>query len=79
MGRVAGLTSCSPHARRAPVKPLACKEEREAALLCYREARGASAGEVVTRCQVVADELDKCAALVRDAAMSKIVSGALNS
>ena len=64
---------------RAPVKPLACKEEREAALICYRGARGGAPGDVVLQCQKVADELDKCAALVREAAMSKIVSGALKS
>jgi len=33
----------------------------------------------VQQCQKVADELDKCATLVREAAMSKIVSGALKS
>ena len=58
--------------------PMACKEEREAALTCYRETRGRSAGEVVTACQQVAADLDKCATLVREAAMVKIVAGALD-
>ena len=64
---------------RAPIKPLACKEEREAALACYRGARGGKPGEIVTQCQQVTDELDKCAALVRDAAMSKIIAGSMQS
>ena len=67
----------APHRRRAPVTPLGCKEEREAALLCYKSVRGAKPGEIVTQCQQVTDELDKCAALVREAAMSKIIKGAV--
>ena len=64
---------------RAPVKALACKEEREAALSCFREVRGATAGEIVTKCQQVTDDLERCAILVREAAMSKIVAGSLKS
>ena len=62
---------------RAPVKPLQCKEEREAALACYKSTKGKTPGEVYFACQQAADDLDKCAALVREAAMSKIVKGAL--
>ena len=64
---------------RAPVKPLGCKEEREAALACYREVRGKGSGEIVTTCQQAADDLEKCAALIREAAMVKIVKGSLKS
>ena len=66
-------TLALPH--RAPVKPLACKEEREAALACYRQSRGGAPGDIVANCAQVSDELEKCAALVREAAMSKIVAG----
>ena len=62
---------------RAPALPMACKEEREAALRCYRETRGGDAGQVVSRCHQVAEDLDKCATLVREAAMSKIVANVL--
>jgi len=62
---------------RAPALPMACKEEREAALRCYRETRGMKPGEVVSRCHQAAEDLDKCATLVRDAAMSKIVANVL--
>ena len=64
---------------RAPVKPLSCKEERETALACYRGARVANAkpGETALACERVATELDRCAILVREAAMTKIVANAL--
>ena len=54
---------------RAPMQAFACKEEREAALLCHREKRGVPAA-----CQQVTDDLEKCAALVRKAAMVKITA-----
>ena len=62
---------------RAPVMPMACKEEREAALLCYQRTRGAAAGEVAFACQQAADDLERCASLVREAAMVKIAAGSL--
>ena len=58
---------------------LACKEEREAALACFRETKGKAPGEIVFKCQQVTDDLDRCAALVREAAVSKIVAGSLNA
>ena len=64
---------------RAPVQPLACKDERAAALACFRGVEGASPGEVVTQCQKMTEELDKCAALLRDASMAKILPGTLKS
>ena len=64
---------------RAPVKPLACNEEREAALLCYRGAKGKQPGDIVLGGQKAVDDLDRCAALLRDASMSKIVKGVLES
>lgn len=66
-------------ARRAPVKALACKEERQTALLCFQEAQGGAPGEIVQKCQQAADDLERCAALVREAAMSKIVAGSIKS
>jgi len=64
------------HAReyRAPVQPMGCKEEREAALECYRNARGVPAGEVVFTCQRAVRDLDKCASLMREASLAKIAS-----
>jgi hypothetical protein len=41
--------------------------------------RGEKPGEVVLACQKAVDELDKCATLVREASMSKIVAGSLQS
>ena len=64
---------------RAPVTTLACKEERQAALACFRESKGNAPGEIVLKCQQVTDDLDRCAALVREAAVSKIVSGSLKA
>ena len=64
---------------RAPAQPLACKDERQATLLCFRETRGAEPGEIVTKCQQVAEELERCAAMVRAASTSKIVAGVLES
>ena len=61
---------------RAPVKPLACKEEREAALACYRSSKGAPPGSVVFACQQAARDLDKCATLMREASLAKLVSPA---
>lgn len=63
---------------RAPVTTLACKEEREAALACYRGAKGGQPGDIVMQCARVTDELDKCAAIVRDASMSKIIAGSVS-
>ena len=54
-------------------------EERQAALVCFRETRGQSPGEIVSKCQQVADELERCSVLVREAALSKIVAGSLES
>ena len=64
---------------RAPVTALACKEERQAALMCFRESKGMASGEVVLKCQQAADDLERCASLVREAAMSKIVAGSLDT
>ena len=58
---------------------LACKEERQAALACFRESKGNAPGEIVLKCQQAADDLDRCATLVREAAVSKIVAGSLNA
>ena len=63
---------------RAPVTTLACKEEREAALACYRGAKGGTPGDIVMQCARVTDALDKCAAVVRDASMSKIIAGSVS-
>ena len=63
--------------RRAPVKALACKEERQAALECYKATREGSAGEVARACQRIVDDLDLCATRVREAAMVKIVAGSI--
>ena len=52
--------------RRAPVKALACKEERQAALECYKATREGSAGEVARACQRIVDDLDLCATRVRE-------------
>lgn len=63
--------------RSAPVMPMACKEEREAAILCFKANSGRTPGEVYFACEQVTADLDKCAALVREAAMSKVVAGSL--
>jgi len=69
------------HAReyRAPVQPMGCKEERDAALDCYRNARGVPPGEVVFACQRAVRDLDKCASLMREASLAKIASSTLFS
>ena len=51
---------------------MGCKEEREAALECYRSVRGVPPGEVVFACQRVVRDLDKCAVLMREASLAKI-------
>uniref|UniRef100_A0A7S0J8I3 Uncharacterized protein n=1 Tax=Calcidiscus leptoporus TaxID=127549 RepID=A0A7S0J8I3_9EUKA len=61
----------------APAQPMACKEEREAALECYKRFQSASSGDVVFACENAVRELDKCANLVRLAAVAKIVPGSL--
>lgn len=58
---------------------LACKEERQAAIVCFRESKGDAPGDIVRKCQQVTDDLERCAALVREAAVSKIVAGSLNT
>ena len=57
---------------RAPKMDMMCKEQRQAVLLCYQTMRGAPAGEKVFKCQEAVDDLDRCATLVREAAISKI-------
>ena len=57
---------------RAPKMDMMCKEQRQAVLLCYQTMRGAPAGEKVFKCQEAVDDLDRCATLVREAALSKI-------
>jgi len=57
---------------RAPIQPMGCKEEREAALECYRASRGAPPGSVVFACQQAARDLDKCATLMREASLAKL-------
>jgi len=57
---------------RAPKMPMGCKEQRQEVLLCYQTMRGAPAGEVVNKCQVAVDDLEKCATLVREASLAKI-------
>ncbi len=64
---------------RAPIKPMGCQEERAAMLACYRKAEGLPPGEAVALCQRACDELDKCATIVREAAMAKVVAGSLSS
>jgi hypothetical protein len=63
---------------RAPMKPMACKEERSAMLACYKTTQGAPPGEVVCACQAAAEELEKCAALARQAALAKVVPGSVS-
>ena len=48
-------------------------------LACYRKAEGLPPGEAVALCQRACDELDKCATIVREAAMAKVVAGSLSS
>ncbi|KAL3907745.1 MAG: hypothetical protein SGPRY_010064, partial [Prymnesium sp.] len=57
----------------APMQPMGCKEEREAALACYRSSRGEPPGAVVLACQQAARDLDKCALLMREASLAKLV------
>lgn len=54
--------------------PLSCTEQRQSVLVCYRNTvgRGAPPGVVVEQCQQVVDDLEKCAVLVREAALAKI-------
>ena len=59
------------------MQALACKDERQAALECYKASQGGSAGDVARACQQVVEDLDRCAVLVREAAMSKIVAGSI--
>lgn len=60
---------------RAPVGTMACQDERDAVLMCYRKTHGLAAGEVVFTCHQAVRDLDLCATLVREAAMAKISSG----
>ena len=64
---------------RPPLQPMQCKDEREAVLACYRANRGATAGDLVFACQPHVVELEKCATLLREAAIAKIVPGSLPS
>ena len=64
---------------RPPLQPMQCKDEREAVLACYRANRGATAGDLVFACQPNVVELEKCATLLREAAIAKIVPGSLPS
>lgn len=57
---------------RAPLMPMSCKEQRQSVLICYQTVRGAPPGEVVNKCQTVVDDLEKCATLVREAALANI-------
>ena len=59
---------------RAPKMPMSCKEQRQEVLLCYQTMRGAPPGEVVHKCQTAVDDLERCATLVREAALAKIAS-----
>jgi hypothetical protein len=67
------------HAReyRPPMQPMACAEERQGMLECYRAHRDAPAGELVVECDAAVRALDKCALYVRQAAMAKIAPGSL--
>ena len=67
------------HAGRAPVQPMGCKLEREAALECYRKSRGMPAGEVVFACQRAVRDLDKCAILMREASLAQMSPASLVS
>jgi len=64
---------------RAPAQPMGCMEERQATLVCYRTMRGAPAGEVVSKCQKAVDDLERCAVLVREAALVNIAVGGKQS
>ena len=66
---------------RAPVVPIGtiCKDERAMAIDCYRAVRGAPPGEVVAQCQATVDALEKCATLVREAALANIGKDTLKS
>lgn len=44
-------------------------------LACYKRTHGAQPGDVVVSCQSAAEQLDKCATLVREAALATIVDG----
>ena len=63
----------------APTVPMLCKEERQTTLACYRAVRGAPAGELVAKCAASVEALEKCAALVRDAAFANIAKETLKS
>ena len=62
---------------RPPMQPMACAEERQNLLECYRTHRDAPAGEIVSECDRAVRALDQCALYVRQAAMAKIVPGSL--
>jgi hypothetical protein len=62
---------------RAPANPMGCKDERFATLACYRSTRGSPPGVIVDRCQQAVDDLEKCAALLREAALANITSEAI--
>ena len=57
---------------RAPANQMGCKEERFATLACYRSTRGSPPGVIVDRCQQAVDDLEKCASLLREAALANI-------
>ena len=54
-----------------------CKDERAAVLECYRGKRDASSGEIVFACRQLVADLDRCAALAREAAIAKVVPNSL--
>ena len=64
---------------RPPVQPMGCTEERDAVLACYRSARGAPPGDVLSACQRSVSDLDKCSVLLREAAVAKVVPQSLSS
>lgn len=62
---------------RAPLRSMQCVTERQAVLDCYRSAAKKTAGDTFFQCEKVVGDLDKCATIVREATVVKIVAGPL--